>query len=280
MPDSFKVIHCTKCNFSHLYPKPSKSFLKKYYEKEYYQKLKQPILDFKKELRDKSWLDQQSKDHIAILKKFNLTTGKILDIGCGNGLFLNYMKNSGWEVLGIEPSDSARKNAKSLNVPTQATLRGIKKASFDVIMLRYTLEHLLDPLKFLKKTKSFLDKNGILIIVVPNDYNSLQICATKIGFNEWWVRTPDHINYFNFKSLRQLLEQLQLDVVYETTDFPMELFLLMGENYVNNPNMGKRCHNKRMNFEKNIDPIIRRKLYSYFAKNGLGRSCIVYAKNH
>jgi len=147
-------------------------------------------------------------------------------------------------------------------------------------MLRTQLvQHLRDPFSFLKKIKKFLVKNGLLIIMVPNDFNPLQLCANKLGFKKWWIRIPDHVNYFNFASIDMLLKKARFKTLYQTTDFPMEIFLLMGENYVDNEKIGKICHKKRMLIEKNLDSNIRRTLYQSLAKKGIGRTCITYAKN-
>lgn len=279
MEKKYKIINCPKCNFTHLSPIPSLKNRQKYYEHEYYQSHSQPLLEFKKELKDQKWLDQQSEEHRFLLQKFGKSSGNVLDVGCGNGFFLRYMKTKGWGVLGIEPNPYARKNAFSLGVKTKPTFTGLKHSSFDVIMLRYTLEHLRNPSSMLKKIKKFLVKNGLLIIMVPNDFNPLQISVEKTGYEQWWVSTPDHINYFNFKSLKQLLEKTDYDVVYQTSDFPMEMFLLMGNDYVHNSSTGKKCHTQRMNFEKNLAPEVLRKLYKSFAKKNLGRTCITYARN-
>jgi len=267
-------------HFKHfrLSPKPSKKLLEKYYEKEYYQNEKHHLHDFRKELKEQWWLDKVSEDYLFYLKKIGKTRGKILDVGCGNGIFLSYMKKKKWNVLGIEPSPSARENASKLGVPTQEDLTKIKKSSFDVIMLRFVLEHIRDPVEFLKKIKKFLLKDGILIVVVPNDFNPLQISATKLGIKQWWIRFPDHVNYFDFNSISYLLKKLHFSILHQTTDFPMELFLLMGQNYISNQKLGKKCHNQRMIFEKNIDPKLKRKLYDSFAQENIGRTCIVYAK--
>jgi len=58
----------------------------------------------------------------------------------------------------------------------------------------------------------------------------------------------------------------------------MELFLLMGDNYVDNPEVGKQCHQKRVNFELSIPKELRRNLYNKLAELGLGRDCIIYAR--
>ena len=279
MKKIYKIIDCHKCNFAHISPIPSEKNRQEYYKNKYYQSHTQPLLEFKKELNDQKWLDQQSEEHRSLLKKFGKSNGKILDVGCGNGFFLNYMQIKGWDVLGIEPNSFARKNADSLGVKTKSNFSGLKTSTFDVIMLRYTLEHIPNPLSLLKKIKKYLVKGGLLIVMVPNDFNPLQLSAEKIVNKQWWISTPDHINYFNFKSLRGLLKKSNYDVVYETTDFPMELFLLMGKDYVNNSSIGKKCHEQRISFENNLSPKLLRKLYKSYAKNNMGRTCIIYAQN-
>lgn len=279
MKKIYKIIDCPKCNFTHISPIPSVKNRQEYYENKYYQSHSQPLLEFKKELHDQKWLDQQSEEHRLLLKKFGKSNGKVLDIGCGNGFFLHYMQSKGWNALGIEPNSFARKNADSLGVKTKSNFSGLKNSSFDVIMLRYTLEHIPNPSSMLKKIKKYLVKNGLLIVMVPNDFNPLQLSVEKMGYKQWWVSTPDHINYFNFKSLKKLLKKINYNVVYQTTDFPMELFLLLGNDYVNNSSIGKKYHKQRINFENNLDPKVLRKLYKSYAQNNMGRTCIIYAQN-
>ncbi len=58
----------------------------------------------------------------------------------------------------------------------------------------------------------------------------------------------------------------------------MELFLTMGDDYINNPEIGKRCHQKRVSFELSIPAELRRNIYQALAKVGVGRDCFVCAK--
>jgi hypothetical protein len=92
------------------------------------------------------------------------------------------------------------------------------------------------------------------------------------------VAIPDHINYFDFKSLSTLLKRLGFEVIYSQTDFPMELFLLMGDDYVGNKEIGNKCHQKRVNFEMAVPGELRRRIYQALAEVGLGRVCIIFAR--
>jgi len=274
----YKIKDCQKCGFKHLTPKPSEKILKKFYREDYHQKFTHHLHDFKKEMSEEWWINLKSEEHLFFLKKFGKIKGNILDVGCGNGFFLKYMKKNNWQELGIEISPRARENATNLGVKTQSDFRGVKQETFDVVMLRFVLEHMRNPSELLKKVRKYLKKGGILITIVPNDFNPLQLSTEKIGIKQWWIRQPDHINYFNFGSLSFLLQKCGYTPIQKFTDFPIEMFLLMGDNYVKNQRLGPLSHKKRMMFEKNVEWKIRQKIYESFAKQGIGRSCIIYSK--
>lgn len=122
----------------------------------------------------------------------------------------------------------------------------------------------------------------MLIIEVPNDYNPLQnVVKTVLEKNEYWLHPPIHVNYFTFESLTDLLKNHGFEIVYRDTTFPLELFLLMGNDYIQNDALGKQKHIERINLEINLNqgnPTLKRNLYSKFAELNLGRTIILYAK--
>ena len=79
--------------------------------------------------------------------------GKLLDIGCGNGEYLAWMRSLGWNVTGVEPDIKAVANAdKTLNIHMNTISKVIlPKTSFDVITLNHVIEHLPDPIAALNK---------------------------------------------------------------------------------------------------------------------------------
>jgi len=235
------------------------------------------------------WLQETYfTDRLEIFARYLFSNQRtILDIGCGSGEFIEFAKKKKWNVTGIEPSKEAFKKAEEKNITVynlslQEFIK-IKKekklTKFDVILLDNVLEHIPNPKKTLLACKELLSDRGILYIKVPNDFNELQLLAQKkVHKKQWWVAIPDHINYFNFKSLEKLLKFYGFKILLKTTDFPMELFLLMGDNYVDSPKIGKLCHQKRINFELSIPQELRRNLYNKLAELELGRECIIYAR--
>ena len=127
-----------------------------------------------------------------------------------------------------------------------------------------------------------MDPGGVMCLTVPNDFSPLQIAAQDgKGHAPWWIAPPHHLNYFDFDSLEALLTRLGLKPVDRLTSFPMEAFLLMGDDYVADPATGKACHRRRMNFDLAFEAAgigdVRRRLYGALAAAGIGREATVIA---
>jgi hypothetical protein len=69
-----------------------------------------------------------------------------------------------------------------------------------------------------------------------------------------------------------------MEIVHVQGDFPMELFLLMGHDYLDNSEVGKQCHQQRVSFELALDGTLRRKMYQALGSAGIGRTCIIAAR--
>ena len=96
------------------------------------------------------------------------------------------------------------------------------------------------------------------------------------------IKQSLNINYFNPDSLTKLVERCGFDVVEVETTFPIDLFLLMEDNYVADPSLGRRCHAKRKALELNLAKAgrseLKQSLYRAFAEIGLGREVVLYAR--
>ena len=140
--------------------------------------------------------------HLKIVER-HVRPGRILDVGCASGLFLRHALQSGWDVTGIEPSESlcaeARANLGGHCDIRCATLEDSRLAGgFDAITLWDVLEHVPDPLGFLSICRELLRHGGYLVLNVP-DLDSLE--ARVLG-RRWPLLLPEHLNYFNRDSLR------------------------------------------------------------------------------
>lgn len=281
--EGFEVVDCRTCGFRHVMPLPDETALREVYRHDYYVREKPTYLERARE--DEAWWREVWSDRYEVFEALlPRTRRRILDVGSGPGSFLELGKERGWSGLGIEPSKRAAEHARSHGVAvveaslTRALARELGR--FDVVHMSEVLEHLPDPRAMLELAHDLLDEDGLLCVSVPNDYNPLQrALRTAAGFAPWWVAPPHHLNYFDFESLATLFERVGFDVVQREASFPMELFLLMGEDYVGHDEVGRACHRKRMAFEANLRAAglgaLRRELYGKLAELGLGRLVVM-----
>jgi SAM-dependent methyltransferase len=147
------------------------------------------------------------------------------------------------------------------------------------MVLLNVLEHVPDPADLLTQVTGALAPGGLLIVRVPNDFSPLQADAQRaLGGPDWWVVVPDHVNYFDHASIGHLIEGIGLTVVDRSADFPMEIFLLMGQDYRNDPAVGREVHRRRRRAELALDPETRRSMGRAWAAAGIGRNAFVVAR--
>lgn len=282
--EGFRVIDCRECCFAHIMPLPTGEDLKTFYEKEFYQKEKTTYY-FNDTKEDSAWWTATYNNYYAILE--NLTTGrKILDIGSGTGDFLFTGKKRGWNVLGIEPSHVAYTYSKHRGLAVindffnTESLMG--KGLFDVITTFMVLEHVPDPIALLRESKKLLKPGGLLLIFSPNDYNPLQRAVShKLEMKPWWVVPRHHINYFGFGSIQKVLTRLGFRIEESLATFPMEFFLLSGDNYVGNALLGRKCQQRRKKFEMNLygeNSALLNSMYRTLGKQSIGREFMIIAR--
>lgn len=134
--------------------------------------------------------------------------GRLLDVGCGAGMFLMVAAKLGWRVWGIDISPVAVEKAR-INAPTASIRLGqlddlTPDAMFDMINLGHVLEHLPEPRRALRLCFEHLASGGELRICVPN-IGSLE--ARLFGRAWRGLDLPRHAIHFRLKVIEQLLQE-------------------------------------------------------------------------
>ncbi len=279
------IIECATCGFRHALPLPDSAALERAYAEDYYGSEKPTFLAHAGE--DQAWAELAQTDRLEIFEKLlPADRRRLLDIGCGPGFFLKTASLRGWHAHGIEPSRQAAEHARGLGATvTEGFFNAASAPSlgrFDTVHLNNVLEHIPHPAELLSLAAGLMEKGGVICVNVPNDFSPMQLAArAATGANDWWVAPPHHLNYFDFDSLTALLERLGFDAVARTTSFPMEAFLMMGENYTGDPALGRACHKKRKSFDLAFETAglkqARRAFYRALAEAGMGREAVVIA---
>ncbi len=128
----------------------------------------------------RSFAEQREKKIINyIQKRLNTSVGTALDIGCGDGFFLNYFHNQfpNWSLTGIDGSKSQLKKAENRKLTNEkvkfqffevADRLPFEDQTFDFIMLGEVIEHLVDPDKCVQECYRLLKPNGVFVVTTPN----------------------------------------------------------------------------------------------------------------
>lgn len=273
-------------------PIPSTNDLQKYYEEEFYQSEKPGFInDSSKQVRDSdsSFYNLQYAIFCSILGVGS--SNLHVDLGCGYGHFLEYIKTQFPQVKlrGCEVYPEAAKyveqlpsaSFKRIDLNTLSNLKECVEGASSISIIN-TLEHLLDPIYFLSECRKVMGSESKLLIQVPNDFNVIQKAAVEqLGIDEWWFCPPRHVSYFSPAGLATSVENAGLKVLDIITTFPIDMYLISGIDYRSNPKLGREAHKMRTTFESNfvasngLDSLID--LYRNFSRAGIGREIVLLA---
>ncbi|KAB7732334.1 methyltransferase domain-containing protein [Rudanella paleaurantiibacter] len=142
------------------------------------------------------------------LKLINSTQakpGKVLDVGCGTGLFLETCHKGGWQINGVEPDANARTVATNrLQIQVKADIDQITDNEFDLLTMWHVLEHVPDLPQTLVKLRNRIRVGGTLLIAVPNS-DSLDAQHFR---NHWAAYdVPRHLSHFTPPTLKKLVNE-------------------------------------------------------------------------
>lgn len=153
--------------------------------------------------------------------------GRVLDVGCGRGIFLRMLQERGYEVRGTELSPSTAAYAHpEVPVDVGELVPGrYPDESFDLVCMWHVLEHLRHPDLALEACARALKPGGALLLAVPN-YASIQ---ARLGGEYWFhLDLPRHVFQFTAATLRRLVESHGLDFrLVRTGQWEMDPFGLL-----------------------------------------------------
>jgi len=270
-----RVGFCDECGFYHADPYPPPELLAQYYST-----YEMPT-------------PQANLAETARLLARNIARDDVvLDIGCGDGGFLQEMHKLGFtRLVGFDQSPGLDR-ARSLGIGTfyrasvwefldRAEREG--GANAKAIVMVNVLEHVSDPLDLLRRVHGVLPAGGVLCVTVPNDFSPLQRAFLKVkGHLPWFVCLPDHLNYFDFDTLAATLDKTGFTVEDRAALYPLELFLLQDLDYIADPALGPVAHRRRVMFEDNMKAAGMTEALDHFyrtlAAGGYGRDAMMVAR--
>jgi 2-polyprenyl-3-methyl-5-hydroxy-6-metoxy-1,4-benzoquinol methylase len=206
--NNFRIVRCEHCTLVYVNPRLTEKAAKRLYNEnvispmQYYQQTrKSDLTTFKKRWR--------------LIEKFVKNRGKVLDVGCNVGTFLEVAKNAGWDCYGLDINRSVEEECKRKGI--SISMSSLEKAKFpqeffDVIILNDVLEHTTTPTTMIAAAHRLLKKEGILFIVTPNIGSVTFRC---LGRHWHHLKPNEHLTYFSKKTTRILLKKFEFNILYE-----------------------------------------------------------------
>lgn len=218
--ERYTVVTCGACSLRYTDPLPTDEELTRLYEDEYYEYAYDRTDDDRRQgderkaaIRNVGLFSIRSLTHLFKTVLFaerrrallGRRPGRVLDVGCGNGDFLQSLKRRGWEVHGVEYSAEAAELARAKGIAVyrgELTGAAFPESFFDVVTLWHVTEHLPHPLTELAEVRRILRDDGLLVLEVPNsDCLTRKLCGAR------WSQldVPRHLQHFTPKTLEQAL---------------------------------------------------------------------------
>jgi len=218
----YNLVKCKKCGLMYLNPMPTRKEINDMYSKDYFEFTEKGNFneEGKKVINEETIKRYQSA--LSRIERY-VIKGRLLELGCGFGGFLNEAKQRGWVVLGLEPSQDMYLYCKmraNLNVVNKTLEEArFKNGYFDAIYADNVIEHLLEPSLALKKLNKLIKKRGILYIRLPNENGLAPIISrtlmkikTAIGAKNN-VQLLQHLYYYDAKTINRMLEKNGFKIV-------------------------------------------------------------------
>jgi 2-polyprenyl-3-methyl-5-hydroxy-6-metoxy-1,4-benzoquinol methylase len=147
--------------------------------------------------------------------------GRALDIGCGQGTFLQLLRREGWEVQGTELAEEPARRARLAGIPV--FLGEIQEGQFgeetlDLVTLWHVVEHLRDPAGDMRRISPMIGKKGLVALSTPN----VESVQARVFRERWFhLDAPRHLYLFSPETLNRLMAQAGFRMVY-LNHFPLE----------------------------------------------------------
>ena len=149
---------------------------------------------------------------------------RVLDVGAGEAWALPYFMNNCGNYSAIEEVPklcaAIKENGGRVIATSLSSDLSDFNGTFDVIIFRHTIEHLLDPKKALRKLRNLLSENGVIFLALPNSSQP----GTKKGFRTSYLR-PVHISYFCEGNCRRLVMSCGFKVLEQKVDGEIRFLL-------------------------------------------------------
>jgi SAM-dependent methyltransferase len=214
--DGYDIVRCPSCGLVFRAELPDEQALNRIYDEDYFrdQPGRADRHGYADYLRDAPLHRANARRRLRLLTGQMPHRGRLLDVGCAGGFFVDEARRAGWDAFGVDVSDAmvtwARSQLGVSVICATFAAAEIAPPPLDVITMWDYIEHSIDPRRDLAKAREHLRPGGILALSTGD----IGTWSARLAGHRWHLLTPEHHNFFfETRTLRQLLEETGFDVL-------------------------------------------------------------------
>ncbi|MHB1389992.1 MAG: class I SAM-dependent methyltransferase [Thermoleophilia bacterium] len=211
----FNLVKCQDCGLVYVSPRPFYEEMARFYPQDDYDLYNKAAGLTRKNMDQLGRLLGPRKGRIEVYKR----PGRLLDIGFGDGSFLYFMKETGWDVMGVDYNEQMVERVREAGIDAavgQLEDAHFADGEFDVVTLWGVLEHVQSPTQTIKEISRISGDQALLVVYTQN---AAAPEARWLG-RDWFIwEVPRHLYSFNPDNIARLLATggfCVSEIVYET----------------------------------------------------------------
>jgi 2-polyprenyl-3-methyl-5-hydroxy-6-metoxy-1,4-benzoquinol methylase len=216
-PDNGRgLVQCNRCGLVYVGIQPKAEELYALYGETYFHNDQSGEVGYTNYIADEDNIRITANRRMAFIERFAKNKGRMLDVGCAMGFFLDVASQRGWQVEGMDVSNFAVDYVQERFGHTahvgSLTEMALPENSYDLITMFDVIEHVPDPQANMKKIATLLKSGGIYELATP-DVGSI---PARLTGKRWigYKMSDEHVYYFSVATLTKMLNQAGFDVVH------------------------------------------------------------------
>jgi len=216
----FRVVACGDCGLVYVTPRLRPERLPEVYDADYWRSAAPSRRGYADYAAEGPLYRRTFARRLRRLARHLGPPGRVLDVGCAAGFFLEVMRDRGWEVAGVEPSAAIagaareRVGAERIHAGTLETAP-FDAGRFDLVTLWDVVEHVADPVDLLRRAARLLAPEGLLVLETQDVGSPV---ARALGRRWHHFKHLEHLYHFDRRTVEALLRRAGLAPVEITAD--------------------------------------------------------------
>jgi len=209
------LVQCESCSLVFVAEQPDAQELYALYGETYFQNEESGEVGYTNYIADESNIRQTARKRFRHIERF-VQKGRMIDVGCAMGFFVDEAAKGGWQVEALDISQFAteyvQKNFGHTAHNGSLLELDLPLGAYDLVTMWDVIEHVPDPQGYLQRVAELLKSGGVVELATP-DVGSL---PARFTGKQWigYKLSDEHVYYFSVKTLSAMLDKAGFDVLH------------------------------------------------------------------